>query len=127
METNRIREECSVDYNLSPQITKVMKEEFATEFGIKVTVNHQKDVVKKFLMEKFWKLSILEDMSDWWLSKIDELLKSQREELVEKINEKTKFAFKTVIKENEQPEWQAHYRGFREAVRFIKDIIKEDK
>lgn len=49
--------------------TTELKKEFKDKFAITATPSNNEDYIKAFLLEKFWKEEILNEIADWWLSR----------------------------------------------------------
>ena len=78
---------------------------------------------------RFGNGSDLSYLTEKLISFISKTLTSQREELIEEIQEKLEVGLKwgTVRDREEDNQWKIHYRGFREAVVHIQEIINKIK
>lgn len=96
-----------------------LREDFANKFAIKVTPNNAEDETKAFLLEKFWKETTLNDMADYWLSKIHDSQRRLVEEIVKNIEEQISQAHRI-----QSPRLDDTIMGLESAIVIINQTLK---
>ena len=66
---------------MTPNQKEEMRREFKERFKIKVTPNHETDTPKAILLEKYGNNVFLEEIADFWLSKLESHLEGIRKEV----------------------------------------------